>query len=74
MFRLQLAFSFEQTTNNEETCKTSTACQAIPPAVAKSILETARAPRVSNLPCPDKHEITKEFNSAVASLNRVENG
>lgn len=36
------------------TSKMSKACHAIPPAVAKSIHEIPRAPRVSNLPCPEK--------------------
>lgn len=36
----------------------SKACHAIPPAVAKSIQEIERAPRVSNLPCPEKTKKT----------------
>ena len=31
----------------------STACHAMPPPVAKSMQEIPRAPRVSNLPCPE---------------------
>ena len=39
--------------NSSHTCKRSTACHAMPPPVAKSIQEIPRAPRVSNLPCPE---------------------
>ena len=35
------------------TSKISAACHAIPPAVTSSMPEIPRAPKVSNLPCPD---------------------
>jgi len=38
---------------NFNTIKRSTACQAMPPPVAKSMQEIPRAPIVSNLPCPE---------------------
>jgi hypothetical protein len=38
----------------QSTSKSCKACHAIPPAVAKSIQEIPRAPRVSNLPCPER--------------------
>lgn len=38
------------------TSKRSNACHAIPPAVAKSMHDIPRAPRVSNLPCPERKE------------------
>lgn len=40
----------------DPTTKISKACHAIPPAVPKSITEIPRAPKVSNLPCPEKNK------------------